>query len=185
MPREIGATIRAAQHARDAAWRRSPRWTIIRRVKFATRVHDIVYGYKARPLTRAARNSWARLLAHYTRSRALTYAEALHVAYVLAMELRSEDRTLTTTPETDDLLRTRLAVRLAAAARHKADAQGPRHDAQYERELLRARVAAHARQALLDGYCYRCGDDLPCRSCDIGSVRIDGRGGLVEVSVPA
>ena len=94
-------------------------WTIIRRIYFAIRVHDVVYGYKARPFGRVPRLSWACLLAHYTGSRSLEYDEVLRVAEDFARDLRVGS-VLVPDPATDRALREELSRRLVAAARAKA-----------------------------------------------------------------
>jgi hypothetical protein len=119
-----------------------PPSTIIRRVYFALRVRALLYGRDVRPFGRALRRSWTTLLAHYTRSRALRYGEALAVAEAFARELRCGPP-LHPSPETDDGLRAELSRRLAAAAKRKATtAPAPRASRD---EVVTFRIAALVR----------------------------------------
>jgi hypothetical protein len=155
------------------------RSTIIRRVTFAIRVHDIVYGFRARPLTRAARNAWALVLSHYTRSRELRYGEALAVAEALAAELRATGVVLQPTSETDENLRRMLSSQLARAARAAAVRGGRRPT---PNETTKGRIEAVVVTEVLSGICPRCGAVLPCEVHGLGVYEPDGRGGLARVA---
>ena len=48
-------------------------------------------------------------------------------------------------------------------------------------EVFYGRMMQRAKQALLDGQCPWCGQDLPCKSHKIGRVVLDGKGGLVQI----
>jgi hypothetical protein len=162
--------------SRTAPRRTDPRWTIIRRVKFAIKVHDAVYGYKARPLTRIARNSWARLLAHYTRARSLTYSETLAVARRWGEVFRSRHGSVPTTLEDDEFLRGMLSLHLADAAREKAARSPPRDEGAHRDGQWRARMRAAIVQLYLDSVCPACGSRLPCREHGCEVVTIDASG---------
>ena len=154
-----------------------PPWVISRRCKFATRVRDAVYGFKARPFSRIARHEWVRVLMKCVRTRELRYTEAALVALAYGAEVRSREA-LAATPETDERLRRELSARLVAAARAKGASPMFRDGDGYFAELMRARAMATATQSMLDGKCPLCGEPLPCAGCSFPRVAPDGRGSL-------
>ena len=150
---------------RRASPRADPRWTIIRRMQFAYVVRDTIYGRAARPFGRVLRHSWARMLAHYTRSRALTYGEVLVIAKLFARNLQGDGNPREPSPPFDAWLRTELSCRLAAAAHRKAASLPPRDDERHRREQRGWRGVARFRQWDLDGWCLGCGQRQPCERC--------------------
>lgn len=178
--RDARGLVRRAESQFTAFWNSTPQWVAIRRANFATKVHDLLYGHKARPLGRLRRLSWTRLLAFYTRSRMLTYGEALGVAEELACELRAQRAVLQPTPETDDQLRRLLSSALTAAAKRNAAARPPVDRWTRDEQLIDARVAQRTVGLLLASVCPLCGrESLPCEACRVPAVVLDRRGGLV------
>jgi len=122
--------------------------------------------------------SWAWTTRQFLRTRAFRMSELCAVAREFHAEhgppkgctlthdielLKEYERVLhkKASAESRHLLNPRVAIDRAATAENKA--------------------AMSAKVALLAGVCPMCGDPLPCESCDMPDVMMDGRGGLVAM----
>jgi len=181
MSRETTAMLRALSATMEAPYEPRPRFVAIRQTKLAIDARDAVYGGKTRPLGRKLRLTWTRLVGWYVRCRALRYCDVLAIARGLGSDLREVRMELRPGEEAfDAAVRRELSRRLTDAARRNPTTSEDRET--YSRELIEARITAHSKQALLDGYCPHCFEPVPCLSCDVPAVALDGRGGLVARS---
>lgn len=154
---------------------RRPRWIAIRQTKLAIDARDAVYGGRTRPLSRARRAQWARLVAWFVRSRAVRYRDVLAAARTVGRDLREQFGNVDPVDErTDSYCRRALRDRLAQLARvRRSLVVAPSRE-----ELAELRMEAWHKQRALDGYCPLCAAPLPCNECGIAACVLDGHGGL-------